>query len=93
VGREIAEETGVRVGRVRYVASQPWPFPSQLMIACIAEAVDDAIAIDPHEIDDAIWVSREDVRAVLAGEATTPFLPPPPYAIAHTLLTAWANEA
>ena len=93
VARETFEETGVRARRVRYVASQPWPFPSQLMIACIAEAVDDAITIDPHEIEDAIWVPREEVRAVLAGEATTPFLPPPPYAIAHTLLTAWVNEA
>ena len=92
VAREIAEETGVRVNRVRYVASQPWPFPSSLMIACIAEAEDDTITIDPHEIEDAIWVPRDAVRAVLAGAATTPFLPPPPYAIAHTLLTAWAEE-
>lgn len=93
VTREIAEETGVRVSDVRYIASQPWPFPGQLMIACIAQARDDRITIDPHEIEDAIWVSRDAVRAVLAGEAETPFLPPPPYAIAHTLLTAWANEA
>jgi NAD+ diphosphatase len=93
VAREIAEETGVRVSDVRYIASQPWPFPGQLMIACIAQARDDRITIDPHEIEDAIWVSRDAVRAVLAGEAETPFLPPPPYAIAHTLLTAWANEA
>ena len=92
VAREIAEESGVRVNRVRYIASQPWPFPSSLMIACIAEAENDTITIDPHEIEDAIWVEREQVRAVLAGAATTPFLPPPPYAIAYTLLTAWAEE-
>ena len=89
VAREIAEESGVPTGRVRYVASQPWPFPSQLMIACIAEATDDAITIDTHELEDAKWVSRDGVRAALAGEADAPFLPPPPYAIAHTLLTAW----
>lgn len=93
VAREIAEETGVRVSEVRYVASQPWPFPGQLMIACIAQAADDRVTIDPREIEDAIWVARDAVLAVLAGEAETPFLPPPPYAIAHTLLTAWANEA
>jgi len=92
VAREIAEEAGVRVSRVRYVASQPWPFPSQLMIACIAEAEDDRITIDRHELEDAIWVSRHAVRAVLDGAATTPFLPPPPYAIARTLLTAWSEE-
>ena len=93
VAREIAEESGVAVNRVRYVASQPWPFPSQLMIACIAEATDDAVTIDPNELEDAIWVSREGVVAALAGAPDAPFLPPPSYAIAHTLLTAWANEA
>ncbi len=90
VAREIAEEAGVRVGRVRYVASQPWPFPSSLMIACVAEAEDDAITLDVNELEDAMWVPREMVRAVLRGEEG-PFLPPPPYAIAHTLLTVWAQ--
>jgi len=90
VAREIAEESGVRVGRVRYVASQPWPFPSSLMIACVAEAVDDAITLDVNELEDAMWVPREMVRAVLRGEEG-PFLPPPPYAIAHTLLSVWAQ--
>ena len=89
VRREIAEEAGVRVGAVRYVASQPWPFPSQLMIACVADAEDDAITLDTHELEDAIWVGRDEVRRVLAGEAGA-FLAPPTYAIAHTLLTAWA---
>lgn len=91
VAREIFEEAGVRVSGVRYVASQPWPFPSQLMIACVADALDDAITLDTHELEDAIWVSRADVRAVLAGE-DGPFVAPPPYAIARTLLEAWAEE-
>ena len=90
VAREIGEEAGVRVGNVRYVASQPWPFPSSLMIACIGEAEDDAITLDTNELEDAMWVPRDMVRAVLAGDPG-PFLPPPPYAIAHTLLTVWAN--
>ena len=93
VARELAEESGIAVGRVRYIASQPWPFPSQLMIACVAEATHDQIAIDTNELEDAMWVSRDDVVAALGGAADAPFLPPPPYAIAHTLLTAWANEA
>ena len=89
VAREIHEEAGVRVRDVRYVASQPWPFPSQLMIACIGTAEDDALTIDTHELEDAIWVSRDVVRQVLAG-GEGPFIAPPPYAIAHTLLETWA---
>ena len=89
VAREIAEEAGVRVRDVRYIASQPWPFPSSLMVACVGMAEDDTITLDTHELEDAIWVPRDVVRAVLAG-GPGPFLPPPPYAIAHTLLTAWA---
>lgn len=89
VAREIREEAGVTVTDVRYIASQPWPFPSQLMMACVATAADDAITLDTNELEDAIWVSREDVRAVLAG-GDGPFLAPPPYAIAHTLLEVWA---
>ncbi len=89
VAREIREEAGVTVTDVRYVASQPWPFPSQLMMACVAIAKDDAITLDTNELEDAIWVSREDVRAALRGEG--PFLAPPPYAIAHTLLEVWAE--
>ncbi len=90
VAREVFEESGVRVGNVRYVASQPWPFPSQLMIACIAEAEDDAITLDANELEDGIWVPRALVRAVLAG-GEGPFLPPPRYAIARTLLEVWAG--
>ena len=92
VAREIHEEAGVRVRDVRYVASQPWPFPGSLMIACVAVADDPAITIDPNELEDAMWVSREGVRAALAGEESAPFLCPPRYAIAHTLLTAWLGD-
>lgn len=90
VAREILEEAGVTVSNVRYIASQPWPFPSSLMIACVAEAADDTITLDRNELEDAMWVDRATVRAVLAG-AEGPFLPPPPYAIAHTLMHAWAE--
>ena len=90
VRREIAEEAGVRVGAVRYVASQPWPFPSQLMIACVGIAEGDALTIDTNELETAGWFTRDEVRDVLAGKEG-PFLAPPPYAIAHTLLTEWAR--
>ena len=89
VRRELFEEAGVRTGAVRFVASQPWPFPSQLMMACIAEALDDALVIDTSELETAMWVTREQVAAALAGGPDAPFQVPPPYAIAHTLLTAW----
>ncbi len=90
VAREVAEEAGVTVTDVRYVASQPWPFPSSLMIACIGRAAGDALAIDRHELEDAIWVTRDEVRVALAGKPGR-FIAPPPYAIAHTLLAAWAR--
>ena len=92
VAREIMEEAGIPVDDVRYVASQPWPFPSSLMIACTARAAHDRITLDADELEDAIWVSRAEVLAVLAGEPGR-FLPPPPYAIAYSLLTAWAGLA
>jgi NAD+ diphosphatase len=91
VAREIREEAGLDVTDVRYVASQPWPFPGQLMIACIAEAASDAVALDRNELEDAIWADRAGVAAALAGAAGAPFLAPPPFAIAHTLLRYWAD--
>jgi NAD+ diphosphatase len=89
VRRETFEEAGVRIGAVRYVASQPWPFPSSLMIACIGEAEDDKITIDANELEDARWFSRDEVRLALARDPAATFGAAPPYAIAHTLLTAW----
>ena len=89
VARELFEEAGIAVGGVTYVASQPWPFPSTLMIACTAHAADDALTIDRTEIDDARWFSRSEVGEALAGELAASFLPPPPYAIARTLLEHW----
>jgi NAD+ diphosphatase len=91
VAREIKEEAGLIVERVRYVASQPWPFPGQLMIACLAEAAAGEVALDRNELEDAIWASRSEVAAALAGESDAPFLAPPPFAIANTLLRAWVD--
>lgn len=94
VARELFEEAGVRATAVRYVASQPWPLPfSQLMLACVAEVESDALTIDRDELDDAMWVDRDGVRAALAGAPGAPFLAPPPYAIAHELLARWARGA
>ena len=71
VARELMEEAGIAVRDVRYVASQPWPFPGQLMIACIASAESDALTLDSNELDDAFWATRAEVEAALAGD------PPP----------------
>ncbi len=92
VARELFEEAGIAVTDVRYVASQPWPFPGSLMIACIARAEDDALRLDATEIEAAMWIDRAGIRAALAGEPDAPFLAPPPYAIAHTLLRRWLDE-
>jgi len=91
VRREIFEESRVRVGAVRYRLSQPWPFPSSLMMGCIAEATSDAIEIDPAEIEDARWFERETVRAALDGRADG-LVVPPPFAVAHHLIRAWAED-
>lgn len=92
VARELWEEAGVRAREVRYVVSQPWPFPSSLMMACIAQVDDDALTIDTTEIEDAFWVTRDEVERSLAGDPAARFLPPPPYAIAHTLFRRWLDD-
>jgi NAD+ diphosphatase len=89
VRRELFEEAGIRTGAVRYVVSQPWPFPSSLMIGCVAEALDETITLDTTELQDAMWVGRAGVEAALAGDAEALFVPPPPVALAHSLLRAW----
>ena len=89
VAREFHEEAGISVGDVRYVASQPWPFPSSLMIGCTARALGRDLTIDTTEIEDARWFSRDEVKAALAGDPNAPFLPPPKVAIARTLLEHW----
>jgi len=90
VAREVFEEAGVRVRDVRYVASQPWPFPSQLMIGCLGHADSLELAIDTSEIEDARWFTRAEVAEALAkGRDSASFLPPPPQAIAYHLLQWW----
>lgn len=91
VRREVFEEAGIRVGAVRYLASQPWPFPASLMIGCAAEALTDSITRDPAELEDAIWLNREDALAALSGERSD-ILPARKGAIAHFLLSNWLAD-
>jgi len=91
VRREINEEAGVRCGAVHYVASQPWPFPSSLMIACIAEAETTDIVLDENELEHAFWVEKADVQQAFDPNCADPvFILPPPQAIAHHLFLHWA---
>ena len=91
VRRETFEEAGVRVGHVDYLASQPWPFPASLMIGCHGHATSTEITIDPIEIEDAIWVTREEMLETFAGN-NPDMKPAREGAIAHFLLVNWLKD-
>jgi len=90
VRRETLEEAGVPVKRVRYAACQPWPFPASLMIACVGEATTDALDPDFNEIEECIWVTREEIAAAARGEHPKMF-PARKGAIARFVLDAWSR--
>ena len=91
VRRETFEEAGIRVGRVAYHASQPWPFPYSLMIGCYGEALNDDIVRDAAELEDVRWFSRDEVRAIIEKSSPEGITMPPPMAIAHHLIRSWAD--
>ena len=94
VRREVREEASVEVGTVRYQASQPWPFPSSLMIGCIGEALSERIVIDPAELQDARWFELAKVRRALEEpDASSGFFIPPPMSIAHHLVKLWVASS
>ena len=86
--REVYEESGIRVGAVRYVSSQPWPFVSNLMIGLIGEALTDEITVDATELEDARWFSREEAGQMLARTHPQGLYAANPFAIAHDLVKA-----
>ena len=92
VRRESWEEAGLRVGNVRYLASQPWPFPSSIMMGCIAEALGDEITLDMTELEEGRWFPREEVLQMLEGKHPDGLACPQHIAIANTLVRAWALE-
>ena len=85
VRREVKEEAGIDVGRVQYHSSQPWPFPSSVMLGFVAEALSDDITIDRTELLDARWFSRADIR----DRRAQGFDVPPPISIARRLIEDW----
>ena len=92
IRREVREEAGIEVGEIRYHSSQPWPFPSSLMIGCHADALTTTIHADTVEMKDVRWFGRETVRRALSG-IDDELRIPGPIAIAHHLIHAWASES
>jgi NAD+ diphosphatase len=95
VRREVLEESGIQVGRVRYLASQPWPFPSSLMMGFLGEALTEEITIDPEELAEVRWFERDEVRAMVERSRADDPVPglatlPPPLAIGHQIARRWA---
>jgi NAD+ diphosphatase len=91
--REIFEEAGVTLTHVRYQFSQPWPFPSSLMMGFIADAEDRALTLDTDEIEEAKWVDMGDIKALLNGEPRDDIFLPPKFTIARQLLERWVGGA
>jgi NAD+ diphosphatase len=89
--RELSEEAGLRTRKVRYHSTQPWPYPSSLMIGLIAEVEDDEGTPDQTELSEVRWFTREDGRRLLAGELEG-VAAPGKLAIAHQLIKAWVEE-
>jgi NAD+ diphosphatase len=90
VRRELMEEASVKVGEVTYYATQPWPFPSSLMIGCFAKAESRDVKVDENELAEVRWIERGVARELVEGKRIDGLLVPPPVAIAHHLIKTWA---
>lgn len=93
VRREVFEEAGIRTGRVRYFASQPWPFPSSLMIGCFAEALTHEIAMDATELEDCRWFEAPEAAMMIERRHPDGLTVPPRLGIAHQLVEAFLASA
>lgn len=91
VRRETLEEAGIELGRIRYHASQPWPFPHSLMIGCYGEALSTSIRYDSRELEDCRWFSRREILKMLKDPAEEGPSVPPSGSIAHRLLLDWSE--
>ncbi len=92
VQREILEESGIQCTDVRYYMTQPWPYPSSLMIGCVARATTTEITVDKTELEDARWFSRDEAVSMLAKQHPEGLTGPHPVAIAHHLLANWIAQ-
>ena len=91
VRRETLEEASITTRRVRYLASQPWPFPSSLMIGCYAEATSREIVVDTEELEGARWFSKEELARMLMRRHEAGLTTPPPVAIAHHIIRSFVE--
>jgi NAD+ diphosphatase len=92
VRRETLEEAGVKCGRVKYLFTQPWPFPMSLMIGCHAEALNDDIRMDQNELVDCRWFSKDELASMLMRKHPDKLTCPPPVAIAHHIIREWVES-
>ncbi|MBV9992096.1 MAG: NAD(+) diphosphatase [Alphaproteobacteria bacterium] len=90
VRRELKEEAGIETGEVSYHTTQPWPFPSSLMIGCFARSLTRELIVDENELAEARWLDRATARKVIEGGRVEGLWLPPAIAIAHHLIKAWA---
>jgi len=91
VRREIFEESGIRCTDVTYYMTQPWPYPSSLMIGCAARALNQDIVVDRAELEDARWFDRDEARLMLMRQHPEGLAGPHPFAIAHHLVGRWVH--
>jgi NAD+ diphosphatase len=91
VRREIFEESGIRCTDVTYYMTQPWPYPSSLMIGCTARATNEEIVVDHSELEDARWFDRTEATLMIRRQHPDGLAGPHPFAIAHHLLGRWVH--
>jgi NAD+ diphosphatase len=91
VRREIFEESGIRCTDVNYYMTQPWPYPSSLMIGCTARATSEDIVVDRTELEDARWFDRAEASLMIRRQHPDGLAGPHPFAIAHHLLGRWLH--
>ncbi len=91
VRREIFEESGIRCTDVAYYMTQPWPYPSSLMIGCTARALNEDIVVDHAELEDARWFDRDEARLMVTRKHPDGLAGPHPFAIAHHLVGRWVH--
>jgi NAD+ diphosphatase len=92
VRREIHEEAGIACGQVQYFRSQPWPFPSSLMIGCHVQALTHDLVVDHNELEAARWFDREEVTSMLARTHPEGLITPVPVAIAYHIIRHWVEN-
>jgi NAD+ diphosphatase len=91
VRREIFEESGIRCTDVAYYMTQPWPYPSSLMIGCTARATNEDVVVDRNELEDARWFDRTEATLMIKRQHPNGLAGPHPFAIAHHLLGRWVH--